>query len=130
MFGISHVAISVSDMKKSFNFYKKFGFSEFKSYKDENIEIKMLKLNDMVLEMFCYKEFNKLPEHSKELATDLKTLGTKHFALSVDSIEQGKNFVIENNIKDSVEILTGRLGKNYFFIKDPDGILVEIIEKD
>lgn len=90
----------------------------------------MLKLNNMVLEIFCYKDFEKMPEHSKDLSLDLKTIGTKHFALCVDSIEEGKKFVIENNITDNVDIKTGRLGKNYFFIKDPDGILVEIIEKD
>jgi len=130
MFNIGHVAISVSNMNNSVNFYKKFGFVDFKNYKDENLEITMLKLNDMILELFCYNQFDKIPEHSKELSTDLKTIGTKHFALSVDSIEEGKRFIIENNIKENVEILKGRLGKSYFFIKDPDGILVEIIERD
>jgi len=33
----------------------------------------------------------------------------------------------ENVIKERPEIKTGRLGRNYFFIPDPDGIMVEII---
>lgn len=37
---------------------------------------------------------------------------------------------MENKIADEITITIGRLGKPYFFIKDPDGILVEIIEKD
>ena len=129
MFNINHVAISVSNMDRSVDFYKKFGFVEFKQYKDENIEIRLLKLNNILLEIFCYKNFEKMPENAKDLSTDLKILGTKHFALSVESIEEGKKFIINNNINDNVEILIGRLGKKYFFIKDPDGILVEIIEK-
>ena len=116
-------------MDRSVDFYKKFGFVEFKQYKDENIEIRLLKLNNILLEIFCYKNFEKMPENAKDLSTDLKILGTKHFALSVESIEEGKKFIINNKINDNVEILTGRLGKKYFFIKDPDGILVEIIEK-
>ena len=86
MFNINHVAISVTDAKESIEFYKKFGFEEFKSWKaeDESIKINMLKLNNTVLEMFCYKEYTKLPETAKKTATDLPVLGTKHFALGVD----------------------------------------------
>lgn len=132
MFNVNHVAISVTDIDKSIEFYKKFGFEEFKKWKaeDESIKINMLKLNDIVLEIFCYKEYIKLPEIAKTTATDLPILGTKHLALGVDNIETAKKFVLQNNICSNVDIKTGRLGKEYFFINDPDGILVEIIEND
>ena len=132
MFNVVHVAISVSDINRTVDFYKKFGFEEFKSWSadDESIKINMLKLDNMILEIFCYKDYDKLPESAKGLADDLKTLGTKHFALGVDDINKAKEFVISHNICDNVNITKGRLGKEYFFISDPDGILVEIIEND
>lgn len=132
MFNFNHIAISVINTEKSKEFYKKFGFEEFKSWKaeDESIEINMLKLNNTVLEMFCYKEYTKLPETAKTTATDLPVLGTKHFALGVKNIEQAKKFVIKNEIADDIEIKVGRLGKPYFFIKYPNGILMEIIEEN
>lgn len=132
MFNVNHVAISVTDMEKSIKFYKKFGFKDFKSWKseDDSIKINMLKLESTVLEIFCYKEYTKLPETAKTTATDLPILGTKHFALGVKNIEEAKEFVIQNEICREIEIKTGRLGKQYFFINDPDGILVEIIEND
>lgn len=132
MFNVNHIAISVIDNKESIEFYKKFGFKEFKKWKaeDESIKIDMLKLNDIVLEIFCYKEYTKLPETAMLTATDLPVIGTKHFALGVENIEQAKEFVIKNEIAKDIEIKVGRLGKPYFFIKDPDGILVEIIEND
>lgn len=132
-FNINHVAISVKDMNRSIEFYKNFGFEDYKSWKaeDESIKINMLKLKDVVLEIFCYKEYTKLPETAKLTATDLPVIGTKHFALGVKSIDDAKEFLIRNGlVQDEIKINTGRLGKKYFFIKDPDGILVEVIEND
>ena len=131
MFSFNHVTISVDNLDKTLEFYKKFGFEKYKEYRDENVDIVMLKLGDMILETFHYQEKEKLPEHSKELAIDLKTIGNKHFGLGVKDIVEAKKFVEENKLSDSEIIINkGRLGKPYFFIKDTDGILMEIIEED
>ena len=84
----------------------------------------------MILEMFRYQEREELPEHSKELGIDLKTVGNKHFGLGVKDIMEAKKFIEDNNLcNQQITITKGRLGKPYFFIKDPNGILMDIIEE-
>ena len=125
MFKINHVNIVVENMEESINFYKKFGFTEFKSYEDDNVKITLSKLQDMILELFYNHEQNPLPDS----ANNLKTVGNKHFGLGVSDINKAKKFIEDNNIFDGeIIIKSGRLGKPYFFIKDPNGIDVEIIE--
>lgn len=130
MFSFNHVAISVNDLDKTLDFYKKFGFEKYKEYHNDDIDIVMIRLGGTIIEVFHYNENNKLPEHSKNLATDLKTIGNKHFAIGVKDINEAKKFVEDNKLNDSeIIIKNGRLGKPYFFIKDPNGILMEIIEE-
>ena len=130
MFSFNHVTISVENLDETLEFYKKFGFVEYKEYHDDNVDIVMIQLEKMILEIFHYKEKEELPEHSKELVKDLKTIGNKHFALGVKDINKAKEFVEKNNLcKSEIIINKGRLGKPYFFIKDPNGILMEIIEE-
>ena len=110
MFSFNHVTISVDNLDKTLEFYKKFGFEKYKEYSDENVDIVMLKLGNMILEIFHYQEKEKLPEHSKELAIDLKTIGNKHFGLGVKNIVEAKNFVEENKLSDS-EIIMKKINK-------------------
>lgn len=131
MFSFNHVTISVKDLNKTIEFYKKFGFVPHKEYHDNDVDIVMLKLGNMILEIFHYYTHEELPEHSKNLGIDLKTVGNKHFGLGVKNIYEAKEFVINNNLTtDEITINQGRLGKPYFFIKDPNDILIEIIEED
>lgn len=131
MFNFNHVAISVDNLEETLNFYKLFGFETHKEYHDDNVDIMMLKLGNMILEIFHYIENSELPEHSKDLGIDLKTIGNKHFGIGVKDINKAKKFVEENKLNDSeITITKGRLGKPYFFIKDPNGIFMEIIEED
>lgn len=130
MFSFNHVSISVLDLEKTLKFYELFGFKKCKEYHDENIDIVMIKLENVMIEIFHYYDNGDMPEHAKSLKTDLRVIGNKHFALGVKDINEAKKFVEDKNLNDSdIVINSGRLGKPYFFIKDPNGILMEIIEE-
>ncbi|MBR2954386.1 MAG: VOC family protein [Clostridia bacterium] len=131
MYSVSHVALSVIDIRETIEFYKKFGFKVIKEWEatDHSIQIVHLKLNNVVLELFCYKKHIDIPNHSKKLSSDLPVIGTKHFALGVKSIDIAhKDLIKKGIIPSDLDITLGRLGKQYFFITDPNGILIEIIE--
>ena len=56
-------------------------------------------------------------------------IGTKHFGLKTNSIEEARADLAAKGIVDAnIEIKQGKWYK-YFFIEDPDGILVEITDE-
>ncbi len=88
-----------------------------------------LKLGDFILELFCYATFQSAPDSIHATSTDLPIIGTKHFGLKVDSIEAARDdLVIKGIIDKNLQVNQGCPGSRYFFIEDPDGILVEIME--
>lgn len=130
MFGVDHYAISVSNSERSRGFYEKLGFRTVKDYQadDGSVRIVQMENKGFLLEMFCYPDSDPLPDFVETLNTDLHVNGAKHMALAVESPEKAAEYLLrEGLIKEMPVINEGRLGRPYFFIKDPDGIFVEII---
>ncbi len=129
-FTIHHAAISAIDMAESIAFYEQFGFRVALRWKDPRgeLEISHLKLGDSFLEIFWYRNQAPAPESAGSLATDLPRIGVKHFALKVDSVQEANRFAENHDMASNIKIQQGRTGLAYFFIKDPSGILVEILE--
>jgi glyoxylase I family protein len=131
MYTFHHIALSVSNLDKSMAFYKMLGFERVGGWRPEDgsFEIVNLRNGEIMLELFCYANARPMPEHSKDLGWDLPVVGVKHFALSVQSIDKAKQMLQEKGLEILHEdINPDRSGANYFFVKDPDEILVEIIE--
>ncbi len=131
MFKLHHIALSVSDIAKSVTFYELFNFTRVGEWtpEDHSFIIVNLRNGEVMLELFCYRESQPLPESAEDLDRDLPVIGVKHFALGVESIDEAKaklqyaGFEILNE-----DFNEDRSGANYFFIKDPDGMMVEVIE--
>lgn len=131
MYRIHHVCLSVSNRETSVAFYKKLGFTDHTLWQaeDGSLTITHLKLNGIILELFCYKNPTPAPDSIFSTKTDIPVIGTKHFALCADSIEEARDDLAKKGlVEPDTEITQGRTGLRYFFITDPDGIQVEIVE--
>jgi glyoxylase I family protein len=131
VFAFHHVALSVGDVHRSTDFYKLFGFEERASWTsdDGSLTVNHLLLHDRaVLELFCYRRPKPLPKVHRDNATDLPIIGTKHFALHARDLEQARADLARASVDIVSDIVVGRTGVRYFFVKDPDGILVEVVD--
>jgi glyoxylase I family protein len=131
MYRFHHVAISVGDLARSIDFYAQLGFKQAGRWKQEDgsLEIVDLKNGAMLLEIFLSKGAQELPEHSKDIEKDIAVRGTKHFALRVTSIMEAKADLLSKGIEIAFEAISDDpASASYLFVRDPDGILVEIIE--
>ena len=130
MFKFHHVSLSIKFLEKTIEFYNALGFKEVLRWQaeDKSVQIIQLKLYDCFLELFYYKDHSPPPKTSHRLETDLPTIGIKHFALRVPSIELAKEEIIRLGFADDITITHGRTGIDYFFIKDSNGIFVEIVQ--
>lgn len=126
MFKVDHIALNVNNISKSINFYRFLGFTKIKKeWTNENntLQIVLLEWNDdVILELF-WQDTNSW--------TNNCVVGIKHFSLNVENLEETRQYFIRNNIFNEEQLIVkkGRLGRDYFFIKDPDWIPIEIIEK-
>ncbi|MFA6216957.1 MAG: VOC family protein [Candidatus Omnitrophota bacterium] len=129
---LAHVAISVSHINKSLIFYRKhFGFrlAEKYQYKESGLTIAILRKHDITLELFEFRKHKLLPKYRQTLETDLHTIGAKHFSFAVADIKSAYRKFKKAGVPFACDMRVFDNGLRYFFIQDPDGILVEIMEE-
>jgi glyoxylase I family protein len=130
MYSFRHVALSVANIETSISFYKLLGFTKLRDWTadDGSLTITHLKNGDMILELFRYTHHQPAPASTHSTSTDLPVIGTKHFGLGVESIQAARADLTSKGLGDKLtETKRARTASmSYFFVADPDGILVEI----
>lgn len=131
-FVFHHIALSVSDIERSVQFYEKLGLKRVLDYVSDDGEMKItqLKFGAAILELFWYKNAKSLPAHARSLSSDLPVIGTKHFGFRVENLDEALARLQELGIEIAEQPKTGRTGVRYCFFKDPDGTLVEVSQDD
>lgn len=125
-----HVALSVSDLERSVKWYGDcFGFSEvYREYAEgPRSTIAVLNKGELSLELFERSGSEKLPDARRDPDEDPRWQGIKHFCLRVSDLEElaGKLRAAD------VDFALGPVqfqGKALYYVRDPDGCLIELME--
>jgi lactoylglutathione lyase len=116
--GLSHIGLYAHDVEKSRAFYKDFlGFAEPYSVTndDGSLRLTFIKINDrQAVELFPEKE-----AHGDRLY---------HIALITDDAVGMRDYLATHGVKVPDKVGKGRIGNFNYFIKDPDGNTVEIVQ--
>ena len=70
-----------------------------------------------------------LPEYRSDVMSDIGTVGTKHLCLQVDSIEEIVEDLKAKGVNVVSDIDSAAFGGKFVFIKDCNGILIELYEE-
>lgn len=122
---VHHVSLVVSDIEESLKFYSILGFLDKFMYSEEDgsVEIHHLKNQNFIVELFRYKNSNK-----RKVKQNNIEIGVEHFSMQVGDINSAYKELCQKNVNILTPITIGRTGINYFFICDPDGNKIEIVE--
>ncbi len=123
---LHHISLTVNSIECSTSFYSALGFTPEKSFKDDNCEIHLLYGESGSIELFKFSDSSINELSSKK--PFLKQIGLTHFALEVLHLKDW-HLKLSSQFKCS-PITNARLGGfQYFFVRDPDGNYVELIEQ-
>jgi methylmalonyl-CoA epimerase len=126
-----HVALTVNDIQESTKWYSdKLGFQTKHNYDKNGMQIALLELNGFRIELFHFPNNTKpLHEEDKNLMDSLHIIGTKHLCLEVDNLDDTIKELGKKGVEFSTETDTVSFGGKYIFIKDCNGILIELYQK-
>ena len=113
--GLHHIAIIVFS-EESLGFYGKLGFRETQRFIREKDTIVFMDGYGMVLEIF-------IDPSRPARVTDPEAMGLRHLALKVDNVQ-----TTLEELGMEAEPIRSVKGKAFTFMKDPDGLPIELHE--
>ncbi len=142
---VHHIGIPVSNLEKSLEFYKDFaggevqftqpmwgeGLSKGANVPNAKLRFSFLKINNTILELIEYERPKGEPFNRNN-----NDIGSIHIAFEVDDIDEIYNRLRGKGVEFNAEPYTfteddgaeAVVGATFAYLKDPDGIQLEIFE--
>lgn len=124
--GFDHVTITVSDLKRSVEFYRDLLGLEVMGMLEQNggdFKLVYFQAGDAVIEMFHFaEEGTPVPE------SDDQDPGIKHFGFKVEDIDDVTRRLKEEGVEFTLDPLDAEGDVRIAFFQDPDGVLIELVE--
>ena len=121
-----HVTITVSDLERSIDFYQRvLGFKVLGMLEQNGGDFKIVYLDagGATIELFHFKEKGRPLTEAKDL-----DIGIKHIGFKVDNVDEAVKKLKETGVRFTLEPFDATGGVRIAFFKDPDGILIELIQ--
>lgn len=130
-FKAHHVSLAVKDLQESIRWYKDiFEFRLAHEYNKEKWHIALLELNDFHIELIQLENNKALPDYRKDIMSDIATIGTKHVCFQVEDLKETLANLKTKGVELATEVDSAAFGGSFAFVKDCNGILIEIYEKE
>jgi glyoxylase I family protein len=129
-FTLHHIAVTVSDLDRSAAFYKHFGFEPVLSWAAADGSVTIVHLQHPaghLLELVTYRNL-VLPTKPPAVGNDLDVVAVKHLAVRVDDIAAAHAEIVALDLGEVTDLQHGRTRMDLFFVRDPDGLWVEVVE--
>jgi catechol 2,3-dioxygenase-like lactoylglutathione lyase family enzyme len=125
-----HVAFTVKDLDESVAWYiSKLGFAVINHFERPARNTALLKKDDVCIELFGINSGAKpLPEYRKKLYDDITVIGTKHLCIEVSHLEKVVSDLQKKGVEFVTEIDDASFGGKFIFLKDCNGILIELYQ--
>lgn len=128
---LHHAGIVVKDLRASIAWYREhLGFQHQYSFKLPGIEACMIASGDARLELFEVEGSASSANDGKDVENMLSIRGVNHFGLQVDDLDGIVGTLARNGIEIviSPSAVPNGSGDRYAYIRDNDGMLVELFQ--
>ena len=138
-----HIGLTVSNLEESLKFYVEFlGFKVLRMADEsgvcidnfsnlKNIKVKTVKMVDPDNNMLELLHYDSHPERPyNNMVRRITEIGCSHFALTISDLDSLYKRLMDEGIKFNYPVQISPDGKvKVAFCRDPDGILIEMVEE-
>jgi len=124
-----HIGIVVSDLERSTTFYQGLGFETVSDLpaEDGSRAIRFMRLHTFEIELFWYAE----PAEPAYAPAGHGQLGYRHLAFRTHDIDATlASLKSIGAVPDDLEVRRVPIGYSLLFLRDPDGLEIEIMQED